>query len=113
MMSPGIERAMIRRHRNGTIRFDHEGEFWRDDEKRSVVLMFEDGYGISEIAVAVGRSEPAVMQQIEKMDLYQRALNPKRHKSPHKAPVCLCSACMLDRSVCPRCEARETVQEVE
>lgn len=26
MMSPEIEREMIRRHRNGTIRFDHEGE---------------------------------------------------------------------------------------
>ena len=36
MMSPEIEREMIRRHRNGTIRFDHEGEFWRDDEKRTV-----------------------------------------------------------------------------
>ena len=80
MMSPEIEREMIRRHRNGTIRFDHEGEFWRDDEKRTVKMMFEEGYGISEIAFAVGRSEPAVMQQIEKMDLYQRTLNPKRHK---------------------------------
>lgn len=35
MMSPEIERVMIRRHRNGTIRFDHEGEFWQDDEKRT------------------------------------------------------------------------------
>ena len=55
MMSPEIEREMIRRHRNGTIRFDHEGEFWRDDEKRTVKMMFEEGYGISEIAFAVGR----------------------------------------------------------
>ena len=46
MMSPEIEREMIRRHRNGTIRFDHEGEFWRDDEKRTVKMMFEEGYGI-------------------------------------------------------------------
>ena len=38
MMSPEIEREMIRRHRNGTIRFDHEGEFWRDDEKRTVKI---------------------------------------------------------------------------
>ena len=105
MMSPEIEREMIRRHRNGTIRFDHEGEFWRDDEKRTVKMMFEEGYGISEIAFAVGRSEPAVMQQIEKMDLYQRTLNPKRHKSPPKAPTCLCDSCSLDLSACPRCEA--------
>ena len=113
MMSPEIEREMIRRHRNGTIRFDHEGEFWRDDEKRTVKMMFEEGYGISEIAFAVGRSEPAVMQQIEKMDLYQRTLNPKRHKSPPKAPTCLCDSCSLDLSACPRCEAHLSVQEVE
>ena len=113
MMSPDIERALIRRQRNGMIRFDHEGEFWRDEEKRMVRMMFDEGYGISEIAIAVGRSEPAVMQQIEKMDLYQREQNPKRHKSPPKAPTCLCSTCMLDRSFCPRCEARGTTQEVE
>ena len=113
MMSPEIEREMIRRHRNGTIRFDHEGEFWRDDEKRTVKMMFEEGYGIPEIAFAVGRSEPAVMQQIEKMDLYQRTLNPKRHKSPPKAPTCLCDSCSLDLSACPRCEAHLSVQEVE
>lgn len=113
MMSPEIEREMIRRHRNGTIRFDREGEVWRDDEKRKVKIMFEEGYGISEIAIDVGRTEPAVMQQIEKMDLYQRALNPKRHKSPPKAPICLCDSCSLDPSACPRCEAHVAVQEVK
>ena len=113
MMSPEIEREMIRRHRNGTIRFDRDGEIWRDDEKQKVKTMFEDGYGISEIAIAVGRSEPAVVQQIEKMDLYQRAQNPKRHKSPSKAPSCLCDSCSLDPSACPRCEAHVADQEVE
>lgn len=113
MMSPEIEREMIRRHRNGTIRFDREGEFWRDDEKLKVKMMFEEGYGISEIAIDVGRTEPAVMQQIEKMDLYQRAQNPKRHRAPPKAPVCLCSTCSLSPSLCPRCEARVAAQEME
>lgn len=113
MMSPDIERALIRRHRNGIIRFDHEGEFWRDDEKRMVKMMFDEGYGISEIALAVGRSELAVMQQIEKMDLYQREMHPKRQKSLPKAPSCLCSSCTLDRSLCPRCAAHETTQGVE
>ena len=113
MISPEIEREIIRRHRNGTIRFNREGEVWRDDEKRKVKIMFKEGYGISEIAIDVGRTEPAVMQQIEKMDLYQRTLNPKRHKSPPKAPVCLCDSCSLDPSACPRCEAHLSAQEVE
>lgn len=113
MISPEIEREMIRRHRNGTIRFNREGEVWRDDEKRKVKIMFEEGYGISEIAIDVGRTEPAVMQQIEKMDLYQRSLNPKRHKSLPKAPVCLCDSCSLDPSACPRYEAHIAAQEVK
>lgn len=112
-MSPEVEREMIRRHRNGIIRFDREGEIWRDDEKRQVKIMFEAGYGITEIAIALERTEPAIMQQIEKMDLYQRTQNPKRQRSSGKAPVCLCSVCSLDRSACPRCEAYGSHQEVE
>ena len=84
-----------------------------DGAGAAVLGEVEEGYGISEIAFAVGRSEPAVMQQIEKMDLYQRTLNPKRHKSPPKAPTCLCDSCSLDLSACPRCEAHLSVQEVE
>lgn len=75
MMSPEIEREMIRRHRNGTIRFDHEGEFWRDDEKRTVKMMFEEGYGISEIAFAVGRS---IVQMNTLEDVYRVTKGIKR-----------------------------------
>ena len=113
MMSPEIEREMLRRHRNGTIRFDHEGEIWRDDEKQKVKEMFENGYGISEIALGIGRAELAITQQIEKMDLYQRALNPKRAKSPPKPPACLCDTCEMDKSACPRGGACCTIQEAE
>lgn len=111
-MSPEVEREMIQRHRNGTIRFDREGEIWRDDEKRQVKIMFESGYGISEIAIAMERTEPAIMQQIEKMDLYQRAQNPKRQRNSVKSAVCLCNVCSLERGACPRCEAYESDREV-
>ena len=112
MMSPEIERELIRRLRNGAIRLDHEGDVWHDDEKFKVKFMFEEGYGISEIAMEVQRTEHAVMQQIEKMDLYQRALNPKRRKLSAKIPVCLCKVCTLDSGCCPRCEADGSTQEV-
>ena len=112
MMSPEIEREMIRRLRNESIKLDHEGDVWHDDEKFKVKFMFEEGYGISEIAMEVQRTEHAVMQQIEKMDLYQRALNPKRRKLSAKVPVCLCKVCTLDVGFCPRCEADDTAQEV-
>lgn len=113
MMSPELEREMLRRHRNGTIRFDREGEIWRDDEKQKVKEMFENGYGISEIALSVGRAELATTQQIEKMDLYQRALNPKRAKPLPKPPTCLCDTCELDKSACPRCGACCATKEAD
>jgi len=112
-MSPEIGREMIRHHRNGTIRFEREGAIWRDDEKQKVKSMFDEGYGLSEIALSIGRSEMAITQQIENMDLYQRALNPKRAKSPPKPPACLCDTCVLDKSACPRCKACCAAQEEE
>ena len=45
MMSPEIEREMVRRLRNGSIKLDHEGDIWHDDEKFTVKFMFEEGYG--------------------------------------------------------------------
>lgn len=112
MMSPESERELIRRLRNGSIKLDHEGDIWHDDEKFNVKFMFEEGYGISQIAMEVQRTEHAVMQQIEKMDLYQRALNPKRRKRSAKVPVCLCKVCTLDVGCCPRGEGDDATQEV-
>ena len=111
-MSPEVEREMIKRHRNGTVRFHREREFWNDEEKEKLKRMFDQGYGISEIAFEMGRSEPEVMQQVEKMDLYQRAENPKRHRSPAKDPVCLCAVCTLDQSRCPNYKDYHAMQEV-
>lgn len=33
------------------------------------------------IAVALHRSEPAIMQEIEKLDLYDRKANPRRQRT--------------------------------
>ena len=99
--------------RNRTVRLDREGDYWTEEEKEQLVKLFRQGEGITAIAIKLQRTEPAIMQQIEKMDLYQRAQNPKRHKALPKPPTCLCSTCILDRSFCPRCEACKTTQGVE
>lgn len=111
MTSNNVE--IVKNMRQRTTRLDREGDYWTEEEKAQLKSMFEEGIGITEIAMVLQRTEPAVMQQIEKMDLYQRERYPQRRKSVPKAPACLCSTCMLDRSFCPRCEARETTQEVE
>ena len=69
--------------RNRTVRLDREGE------------------GITAIAIRLQRTEPAIMQQIEKMDLYRRKESPARRRSTHKHPACLCDNCQLDPASCP------------
>ena len=59
------------------------------------------GVGITEIALELGRTEPAVYQQIEKMDLYGRKQNPQRQRNGKKPPECLCDRCMADPALCP------------
>lgn len=97
--------------RNRTVRLDREGDYWNDEEKEQLVRLFRAGEGITAIAIRLQRTEPAIMQQIEKMDLYRRKESPVRRKNTPKAPACLCDNCQLDPACCPRCGA--CVQPVE
>ena len=63
---------MIKSLRNRTVRLEHEGDYWTADENERLKSMFSDNIGISEISLTLQRTEQAVMQQIEKMDLYGR-----------------------------------------
>ena len=101
----------VRNMRNRTARMEREGDYWTDDEKQELVRLFNSGVGITESAVRLQRTEPAVGQQIEKMDLYQRKDNPKRRRNTFKEPECLCSTCPLDPAACPRCPAYTATQE--
>lgn len=98
--------------RNGEFPLLRDGEYWTDDERRRVQVLFEDGVPVNEIALELQRTERAVYQQIGSMNLYVIAPEKMRkHKSGSKEPVCLCSVCSCDRSLCPRCEHYHTIQE--
>lgn len=88
--------------RNRTKRLDREGDYWSDDEREQLQAMFSEGIGISEIAVRLQRTEPAIFQQIEKMDLYDRKNNRLRSPRTPKPSSCLCGICQLDSAACPR-----------
>ena len=60
---------------------------------------FNNCVGITEMADHLQRTEPAVMQQIEKMDLYHRKDNPKRRRKKKQAR-CLCDRCRIDAAHC-------------
>ena len=113
MMTQEEIREATRNMRNRTANLERAGDYWTEDEKNQLRELFERGVGLSEIAIRLQRTEPAVSQQTEKMDLYGRGANPSRRKSGPKPPACLCDTCELDKSACPRCGACGNTQEAE
>ena len=98
--------------RNGEMPLLRDGEYWTDDERSRVRMMFAEGTPVNEIALELQRSERAVYMQISNMNLYIIAPEKmQKHKNGPKEPVCLCSVCSCDRSLCPRCEHYHTTQE--
>ena len=75
--------------------------------------MFFEGVGITEMAVILQRSETAIIQQIEKMNLYDRRLYPARQKSCSAQSKCLCGTCMADPALCPLRRGGRCCQEGE
>lgn len=91
----------VRNMRRRTVRLDREGDYWTDYEKQQLVSMFDNGDGITAMALQLQRTEPATVQMIEKLDLYNRKSQPSRRKSAPKPAVCLCDRCQLDPALCP------------
>lgn len=102
---------IVRNMRHRTSRMEREGDYWDEAEKERLTRLFDDNVGITEMAVQLQRTEPAVIQQIEKLDLYQRKENPTRRRKPEKAPECLCNRCQMDQNSCPYFRACSEHQE--
>ena len=110
MRSEEVFQESVRSMRNQTLRAGRAGDYWTDDEKNQLRILFDSGVGITEIALELGRTEPAVYQQIEKMDLYGRKQNPQRQRNGKKPPECLCGRCGNDPALCPlrkQCTAKK------
>ena len=98
--------------RTGALKMKRDRDYWTDDDRHILRTHFEAGISVNEIAIELERTEAAVYQQIEQMQLYKR--NPfascKRQRTT-KMPVCLCDNCMCDRALCPRCKVYDAVLE--
>ena len=101
----------VKNMRNRTTRMERAGGYWSPEEKRQLEELFFAGVGITEIAVRLQRTEPAVIQQIEKQDLYQRSQYHQRQRSPREHCTCLCGRCGLAPECCPYRGAPEGEQE--
>ena len=58
------ERDFLKALREGTIPSERSREYWTDEEKEELRQYFMDGEGISQIAIALQRSENAIVQQL-------------------------------------------------
>ena len=94
------EPTIVQAIRQGLVRPEREGEYWTDDERDMLRKYFDEGMDITAISVLFKRSEAAVLQQVEKMDLYGRKTNPRRQRSCREN-ICLSSSCSASESLCP------------
>ena len=88
--------------RKRTTRLEREGDFWTQEEREKLTRLFDSGAGLTDIAIQLQRTEPAVYQQAEKLDLYRRKEKPARHRNDVLSSSCLCDRCRLDVTSCPR-----------
>lgn len=109
-------RQIIINLRNRTTRLEREGDFWTEEERCQLRHMFETGVGLSDMCVQLQRTEPAVFQQIEKMDLYHRKDKPTRTRSAPKPLACHCDNCPIYMNpiscqLYQRCQTRQSCQD--
>lgn len=65
MTEEGFQETVIRM-RNRTLRLEHEGDPWSKDDLNLLRKLYFDGVDFSVIAVRMGRTELAIMQQVQR-----------------------------------------------
>lgn len=84
-------REKIKAMRANSSNLENNKAFWNKDADKELRNMYYDGYGITEIAIKIGRTENSVFQRIKKLKLEEKKYNTcGKKKSSDK---CLCSQC--------------------
>lgn len=81
------------------IGLENNGQVWSEDDSLRIKIMYEQGYGISEMAHAVKRSESATYQRAYNKNNYNDKTK-KRGKRRKHEKKCLCMNCHM-RNKCP------------
>lgn len=67
---------------------NRQRDYWKKEERQMLQDMFYEGEGISDMAITFHRSEVAIINQINSMQLYEKVRNPRQKKND-----CRCSQC--------------------
>lgn len=87
-------RKELRGLRTGKRPPQRSGEYWTEDEVQKLTTMFEEGIGISAIAVELDRTEVAIYQQLEKKGFLANQCKPRNRKKLERiVQDCLCPFC--------------------
>lgn len=86
----------LRERRTGFVALERYRTGWGKEDVKELKQFFQEGYGISEIACMLNRSERAVFQRMNTSHLFRRTNQEKTNKCR-----CLCEKCGL-RESCPR-----------
>lgn len=79
-------------YRTGTIRPKRENQFWTKEETVLLRNMFNNGVGISELAITFERSESAISQRLEFLKLCEYSKSHKHLPKEYKKHHCFCNA---------------------
>lgn len=83
--------------RTGKKPAQRSGEYWSKEELQRIEDLYEEGVGMSDIALQFDRTEVAVFQQLGKMGLLSRQCRPCAHKQEKSelAGGCHCPTCQV------------------
>ena len=91
MTEEGFQETVIRM-RNRTMRMEHEGDHWSEDDLDLLRKLYFEGVDFSVIAVRLGRTELAIMQQVQRPDfrIPQRMSQNKNREEESVGTDCPC-----------------------
>lgn len=106
-MLPEQKRAMTNQMREKPGLLESNGDYWSDEDNQKLCDMYDEGYGITDLALMMKRTELAI---INRLTLNYKLGRNKQHKERTKIITCKCNSCDL-RELCGRYNASTDVPD--
>ena len=84
--------------RSGERPCERSGQYWSKEEREKLLRDFESGEGISDLALELNRTEPAVVQELKNAGAFEnqtRRRGRNQPKHPDCQPGCQCPMCTV------------------
>ena len=86
------DRKKLASIRNGELIPEHDGEYWCKEDIENLKKQYLIGTDVSKLALMLGRSETAIMNQIANCGLLEEQ-NKTKKRNKRKNCDCLCRKC--------------------